>query len=465
MSDPTWLDTLDDKQGELVDKIGAEAKAQGVEPAHAIAMAMAENHLTHTLKPNERGAVGVMQITPVAAKELGYTMDQMTDPDLNIKAGIQYYKKMLDQFQDPMKAHAAYNWGPGNMNKLASGQLKDLPDETADYLDRIEQYTSAFDRSKDQDVTRMPPARFSSSVAPQAQSKAREQEDSGFNPVQGLFTAGGAGLGLTGQSAVETGRAIGAAKNALMGRGAPTAAPVADPAVTPVSDPAVTPVEDSGVEKYARKVLSMTPTDVKAGGIKDAQDAWKARDLVRASRATAAGLGLPADPSPGQRLILPQAAIEAQKAEEAAQATQAARQQAAMDAVRARQATAARVLGPARSVLGPLARVGLSTAGGAASGYDAYNAIRAAERGDTEGSVVNAIGAAGYPTMLALPGPAKLLGAAMSAAPAADSLGHYIARKLADYYLPTGTGPSPSSQWATNLPSVPDDQSSGLPGP
>ena len=191
MSDPTWLDTLDDKQGELVDKIGAEAKAQGVEPAHAIAMAMAENHLTHTLKPNERGAVGVMQITPVAAKELGYTMDQMTDPDLNIKAGIQYYKKMLDQFQDPMKAHAAYNWGPGNMNKLASGQLKDLPDETADYLDRIEQYTSAFDRSKDQDVTRMPPARFSSSVAPQAQSKAREQEDSGVNPVQGLFTAGG----------------------------------------------------------------------------------------------------------------------------------------------------------------------------------------------------------------------------------------------------------------------------------
>jgi len=76
-------------------------------------------HIESNGKANARsrvGASGLMQLMPATAKELGVT--DINDPKQNIAAGTKYFRQQLESFKDTRLAVAAYNWGPGNMNKL-----------------------------------------------------------------------------------------------------------------------------------------------------------------------------------------------------------------------------------------------------------------------------------------------------------------------------------------------------------
>lgn len=91
------------------------------------------------------GARGLMQLMPATAKEVakksgsGYSIDWLTDrPDYNIKLGALYINKMFSRFDDcyPM-AIAAYNAGPGNVNKWIKS-LGNPCDGSIDMIDWIE---------------------------------------------------------------------------------------------------------------------------------------------------------------------------------------------------------------------------------------------------------------------------------------------------------------------------------------
>lgn len=117
------------------DMVIKEAQRLGVDPSLALHVLYKE---TGNLKNPETakssaGALGVMQLMPKTAKGLG--VDPL-NPEENIRGGVTYLKQMYDKYQDPTLALAAYNAGPGRLDKaLKSGQgIMGLPRETQNYV-------------------------------------------------------------------------------------------------------------------------------------------------------------------------------------------------------------------------------------------------------------------------------------------------------------------------------------------
>jgi hypothetical protein len=115
--------------------VAAEAERIGLDPNIAIhALYKETGNLKNPESARSRaGALGVMQLMPKTAKELG--VDPLI-PEENIRGGVMYLKKMYDKYQDPTLALAAYNAGPGRVDRaLKSGQgIASLPRETQNYV-------------------------------------------------------------------------------------------------------------------------------------------------------------------------------------------------------------------------------------------------------------------------------------------------------------------------------------------
>ncbi|HBG07573.1 MAG: lytic transglycosylase [Geobacteraceae bacterium GWC2_58_44] len=86
------------------------------------------------------GAQGLMQLMPATARGLG--VSDSFDPEQNVMAGTRFLKDMLRRYDGNLnEALAAYNWGPGNVDRHGTDHL---PRETRAYLGKVKEYYAQY---------------------------------------------------------------------------------------------------------------------------------------------------------------------------------------------------------------------------------------------------------------------------------------------------------------------------------
>ncbi|MBI1896407.1 MAG: lytic transglycosylase domain-containing protein [Acidobacteria bacterium] len=124
--------------------IGAAARHYGVDPLLVKAVMAAESGFRHQAV-STAGAVGLMQLMPATAHEMGFNPMIASD---NVFAGARYLAFLLGRYarkRDTLRwAIAAYNAGPGSVDRY-----RGIPPfrETRTYVKRVLGYYSQFRRS------------------------------------------------------------------------------------------------------------------------------------------------------------------------------------------------------------------------------------------------------------------------------------------------------------------------------
>ncbi len=113
-------------------RINYAANQFGVDPALVRAVIHAESAFRPEVM-SHKGAVGLMQLMPATAEELG-VVDRY-NPDENITGGVKYLAYLLEVFDgDTRLATAAYNAGPGAVRR--HGGVPPYA-ETQAYVERV----------------------------------------------------------------------------------------------------------------------------------------------------------------------------------------------------------------------------------------------------------------------------------------------------------------------------------------
>jgi soluble lytic murein transglycosylase-like protein len=118
-------------QPQISEIVDHAAKAHEVDPllVHSI-IKVESNYNSYAV--SSKGAEGLMQLSPGTARMLGVT--NSFDPEQNIEAGVKYLKYLQGIYKDDQLALAAYNAGPGAVQKY-----KQIPPykETQNYVKQV----------------------------------------------------------------------------------------------------------------------------------------------------------------------------------------------------------------------------------------------------------------------------------------------------------------------------------------
>lgn len=159
-----------------------------------------------------KGAIGLTQVMPNTARGMGYDPEELKrNPAMQVEAGARYLKQMIDAHDGNVSAAlAAYNWGPGNVQKYLRGEKTQVPTETVNYVNdpRFAQWTQQAAPGSDDELAQL----AQQSAQPWAQqapaptaSQNIEQAARGLANIPFDILQGGANLVNAGSRAVGAG--------------------------------------------------------------------------------------------------------------------------------------------------------------------------------------------------------------------------------------------------------------------
>ena len=103
---------------------------------------------------SESGAIGLMQLLPDTALGIAqrtggtsFHVDDLLDPELNIRYGSWYLRHLLDKYGDDETALAAYNAGQTNVDRWRREGKGIEFGETRHYVDRVEELRDVYHRA------------------------------------------------------------------------------------------------------------------------------------------------------------------------------------------------------------------------------------------------------------------------------------------------------------------------------
>jgi soluble lytic murein transglycosylase-like protein len=112
------------KLEDLATVIYEEATRYNYDPKFVLALIAIESSFKNS-SVSERGAKGLMQLMPYVAEgmaqELGieWTGDHnLFDPIINVRLGVYYLSRLVNDFKNPGLALTAYNYGPSYIRSL-----------------------------------------------------------------------------------------------------------------------------------------------------------------------------------------------------------------------------------------------------------------------------------------------------------------------------------------------------------
>ena len=115
----------------------------GLDPALLAAVIYRESKFDAGARSSS-GAVGLMQLLPSTAKGIAlhtggtrFRVEDLYDPEINVRYGSFYLRRLLRKYGDVRLALAAYNAGQTNVDRWLAGSGEIKFPETRAYVDKV----------------------------------------------------------------------------------------------------------------------------------------------------------------------------------------------------------------------------------------------------------------------------------------------------------------------------------------